>query len=166
MKKIIFIILLLLFSTTASAKEKIQHITEPTGNEKIIIGYEYKYKTKKVKKVKKKYLGKFVITHYCNCSICCGRWASGKTASGTKPKAGKTIAADTSVIPLGTKVKIGKNNYITEDTGGAIKGKRIDIYCNSHAEALKKGIKTKKVWEIYTVIKKKRVRVKCPILAE
>lgn len=82
-------------------------------------------------------------TAYCNCSICCGKWAGGKTASGTTPRAGRTIAVDPRVIPLGSTVTIdGYGTYIAEDTGSAIKGNIIDIYFSSHSEALKFGRRT------------------------
>lgn len=82
----------------------------------------------------------FRLTAYCNCSKCCGKWAGGATASGTMPKAGRTIAVDTSVIPFGTKVVINGHTYTAEDTGSAIKGNRIDIYFDSHSEALQFGV--------------------------
>lgn len=81
----------------------------------------------------------FKITHYCNCSICCGRWSGGPTASGTMPTPDHTIAVDPHVIPLGTSVLIDGVEYFAEDTGSAIKGNRIDIYCDSHQEALDRG---------------------------
>lgn len=90
-------------------------------------------------------LGQFKITAYCSCSKCCGQWAGGKTASGTTPTAGRTIATDPRVIPLGTKVIIDGHTYVAEDTGGAIKGQRIDIYFNSHSEALAWGVQHKAV---------------------
>lgn len=86
--------------------------------------------------------GEFKITHYCNCNICCGRWAGGPTASGTIPSANRTIAVDPDVITLGTEVLIDGVQYIAEDTGSAIKGTRIDIYCDSHQEALDRGAYT------------------------
>lgn len=115
---------------------------------------KYYYKTVTTKK----YLGKYKITHYCACSRCCGKWANGYTASGTKAKAGRTIGVDPKIIPYGSKVKIGRKTYIAEDTGGAIKGKKqIDVFCRSHFEALCKGVKYKKVY----LIQKKKVRIKC-----
>lgn len=78
------------------------------------------------------------ITHYCNCARCCGQWAGGPTASGVMPVAGRTIAVDPSVIPLGSEVLINGNIYIAEDTG--VSGYWIDIYCNSHSEALNRGM--------------------------
>lgn len=101
--------------------------------------------TTKSSSVSSKSLGKFKITAYCNCTKCCGKWAGGPTASGVMPKAGRTIAVDPKVIPLGTKVVIGGKTYVAEDTGGAIKGKRIDMYFASHSDALAWGVKYKNV---------------------
>jgi 3D (Asp-Asp-Asp) domain-containing protein len=91
--------------------------------------------------IKPKSTSTFRLTAYCNCSKCCGKWAGGATASGTLPKAGRTIAVDTKVIPFGTKVVINGHTYTAEDTGSAIKGNRIDVYFDSHSEALQFGVK-------------------------
>jgi 3D (Asp-Asp-Asp) domain-containing protein len=90
-------------------------------------------------------LGRFKITAYCACKKCCGKWAGGNTASGTKPTAGRTVAVDTSVIPFGTKVIIDGHTYIAEDTGSAIKGNRLDIFFDDHQEALNWGVRYKYV---------------------
>lgn len=83
-----------------------------------------------------------VATAYCPCSKCCGEYANGITASGAIARANHTIAVDRNVIPLGTKVLYNGNIYVAEDTGGAVKGNRIDIYFDSHNEALRFGRKT------------------------
>lgn len=59
----------------------------------------------------------------------------GVTATGTVPTAGRTIAVDPSVIPYGTEVYIPSmgGTFIAEDTGGMIKGNKIDIYM-SHGD--------------------------------
>ena len=54
--------------------------------------------------------------------------------------ANHTIAVDTDIIPLGSTVYIDGVAYVAEDTGGAIKGNRIDIYVEDHALALNKGV--------------------------
>lgn len=87
-----------------------------------------------------KSLGIYTATAYCPCRKCCGK-SDGITASGTKATAGRTIAADTSKLPFGTKVYINGHEYVVEDRGGAIKGNKIDIFFSSHAEALKYGKK-------------------------
>ena len=81
----------------------------------------------------------YKITAYCSCSKCCGK-ATGRTASGTKATAGRTVAAS-SKFAFGTKLNIGGHIYTVEDRGGAINGNRIDIYVNSHSQALKWGVK-------------------------
>lgn len=69
------------------------------------------------------------------------------TASGTRPKENRTIAVDRNVIPLGSTVYIeGYGYYIAEDTGGAIKGNRIDIFMMDYDKARQLGRKTAKVW--------------------
>lgn len=94
-------------------------------------------------------LGNFKITHYCNCSICCGKWAGmGLTASGAKLEEGKTIAVDPKVIPFGTELIINGNTYVAQDTGSGVKGNHIDIYCSSHEEALANGTYTVEVFKV------------------
>ncbi len=88
----------------------------------------------------KQSLGSFRITHYCNCFLCCGSWAGGPTASGTMPTPGRTIAVDPSVIPLGTRVIINGQIYTAEDTGGAIKGNKIDVFVANHALTTQYGV--------------------------
>ena len=117
------------------------------------------YAKGKPQKIKKKtlkqeyeYLGKFTLTAYCSCSRCCGKWG-GNTASGKKAKADRTIATDPKVIPLGTEVVINKKIYIAEDTGGAINGNRIDVFFDSHSDALDFGRQKAKVY------KKKPIKV-------
>lgn len=86
-------------------------------------------------------LGTFSSTAYCSCTKCCGPNAKGITASGTKVKAGRTIAVDPKIIPLGSKVLVNGKQYIAEDTGSAIKGKIVDIYFDNHNTALDWGRK-------------------------
>jgi len=72
----------------------------------------------------------FVATYYTKDEP--GMNGKGITSTGTKVKEGRTIAVDPRVIPYGTKVYIEGIGYrIAEDCGGAIKGKRIDIYVDS-----------------------------------
>lgn len=117
-----------------------------------------KYKTVVKTVTKKQSLGKFKITYYCPCKKCSGNWGK-QTSTGKIAKEGRTIAVDKRVIPYGTKVKIGKTIYTAEDCGSAIKGKRIDIFMESHKKCVKNGVKYKKVYIIKKV--KRRVKVKC-----
>lgn len=78
------------------------------------------------------------LTAYCPCEKCCGQWAGGYTATGTVPTAGRTVGVDPEVIPLGATVYIDGQAYRAEDTG-AFAGNIIDIYMESHEEALRFG---------------------------
>jgi 3D (Asp-Asp-Asp) domain-containing protein len=79
-----------------------------------------------------------------HCSGC-----SGKTATGLDLRANpgaKIIAVDPSVIPLGTKVYVEGYGYaVAADTGGAIKGNKIDVFFATKAEAYKWGRRTVKI---------------------
>lgn len=85
-------------------------------------------------------LGRFKLTAYCPCMKCCGK-TNGITATGVKAKANRTVAVDPKKIPYGTVLKINGKTYVAEDCGGAIKGNRVDIFFDTHAEALKFGVK-------------------------
>ncbi|MBO5957564.1 MAG: 3D domain-containing protein [Bacteroidales bacterium] len=93
-------------------------------------------------------LGEFKLTAYCACKKCCGKWADGVTASGAKVQQGITIAADTDILPFGTNVIINGHEYTVQDRGGAIKGNRIDIYFDSHEDALEFGVQKAEVYKV------------------
>lgn len=83
-------------------------------------------------------LGEVVTTGYCNCSLCCGKWAGGHTASGTVPKAEHTLAVDahSPKVPMGTKIVMNGKTYKVEDTGNFARyGTDFDIYFDNHASA-------------------------------
>mgnify|MGYP005784316259 CR=1 FL=1 len=69
----------------------------------------------------------FTCYAYCPCTYCCGK-SNGITATGTQAKAGRTIAVDPKIIPLGSTVIINGREYIAEDTGGGIRGYKVDIF--------------------------------------
>lgn len=81
----------------------------------------------------------YKVTAYCSCAKCCGK-TNGVTAMGTKASAGRTVAASAK-FAFGTKLNINGHTYTVEDRGGAIQGNKIDIYVNSHAEALAWGVR-------------------------
>lgn len=94
-------------------------------------------------------LGSVVTSGYCNCSICCGQWAGGPTASGAYPQANHTIAVDASdpFVPMGTKVIMNGVEYTVEDTGAFARyGVQFDVYYADHASASAHGHQT---WEAY-----------------
>lgn len=102
-----------------------------------------------VVKNNERYVGMCKITYYCECDIC----SEGLVNSQGKPigstgevlKANYSIAVDPSVIPLGSDVLIGDKVYKAVDTGGAIKGKRIDVYLgdspSAHKLSLRMGLR-------------------------
>ena len=81
---------------------------------------------------------------YCACISCCGK-TNAITASGKKAKANYTIAASRT-YPFGTIFYIDymKNTpsggwYVVQDRGGAITDNKIDIFFDTHSDALKFG---------------------------
>jgi len=95
-----------------------------------------------------------LVTAYCPCKKCCGPEAKGLTASG-KPVSynhGHFVAADTRVLPMGTKLIIPgyANGAPVEviDRGGMIKANHIDLFFPTHEQALKWG----KKWIAVTVV--------------
>ena len=87
-----------------------------------------------------KKLGNYRLSFYCPCATCNGR-ANAPTKLGTTLTEGRTIAVDSRVIPLGSRVYIdGYGLFIAEDTGSAIKGNRIDVAVSSHSRAYQLGI--------------------------
>jgi 3D (Asp-Asp-Asp) domain-containing protein len=81
-------------------------------------------------------------TAFCN-------GCSGVTRTGIDLRANpnlKVIAVDPSVIPLGSKVHVEGYGYaVAGDTGGAIKGHKIDVFISGQGQALKWGKKKVKV---------------------
>lgn len=97
-------------------------------------------------------LGEFRITAYCACERCCGSWANNRPdgivygASGNELIPNYSIAVDPEVIPYGAVVYIDGNPYVAHDCGGAIKDNRIDVYFDSHEDALAWGVQYKDVY--------------------
>jgi 3D (Asp-Asp-Asp) domain-containing protein len=81
----------------------------------------------------------FLATAYC---------LKGQTASGVLVRRG-IIAADPKILPLGSVVRLHAGSYsgiyTVMDTGGAIRGQRIDIYLPTRAEAIRFGSRRIKV---------------------
>lgn len=90
-------------------------------------------------------LGRFKLTAYCPCKHCSDNWGH-QTSTGAIATEGRTVAVDPSVIPYGTVLIINGHEYIAEDCGGAIKGNKIDIFFESHEEALEFGVQYAEVF--------------------
>lgn len=139
MKRCIVLLIILLIISTPH-KEEIHTIPD-----KVYAKGKPKRIKKKTIKSKYEYLGEYTLTAYCGCSHCSGGWGS-KTATGTTCKAGRTIAVDPKIIPYGSIIRINGHDYTAEDCGGAIKGNRIDVYFDSHSEAIEFGRQKAKVY--------------------
>jgi 3D (Asp-Asp-Asp) domain-containing protein len=71
----------------------------------------------------------------------------GITASG-RPSSRETVSVDPRVVPLGTRLVIDKvGTRVAADTGGAIKGRRLDIWEPSVAACTRFGRKQLRVWQ-------------------
>ncbi|MFK3936453.1 peptidoglycan-binding protein [Alkalihalobacillus sp. NPDC078783] len=76
-----------------------------------------------------------------NCAGCSGVTATGIDLNANPNQ--KVIAVDPSVIPLGSRVYVeGYGEAIAGDTGGAINGNKVDLYMQSHGDAVAFGRKT------------------------
>lgn len=88
----------------------------------------------------------YLVTAYCSCEICCGKWALNRpngivyTSNGSIAEEGVTIAADWNVLSPGTIVYIdGLGLRTVQDEGSAIIGKHIDVYMDEHQKAAEFG---------------------------
>lgn len=94
------------------------------------------------------YCGEFEISYYDSCYQCCGK-TNGMTASGEKAQEGVTVAADTSIFPMGSKIYIEGIGWRTvQDRGGAIKGNKLDIYVPSHDSPMPYNKQKLSVWVV------------------
>lgn len=93
------------------------------------------------------YIGDFEITYYCDeryDHICGG---SGVTASGNPTEVGWTVAADTSVLPMGSIIYIeGLGFREVQDVGGAVNGNHIDVLMQTHSECFEQTLLNGGVW--------------------
>ena len=89
-------------------------------------------------------LGEFKLSAYCgeNYHHICNDGDATTTSTGTRPVANHTVAVDPKKIPYGSILRIGDTVYVAEDCGGSIKGNRIDIFFDSHSEAVNYGRRT------------------------
>lgn len=90
-------------------------------------------------------LGTFKLTAYCPCYECSRGWGR-RTSSGNTARANHTIATDPSVIPEGTHVIINGQEYVAEDVGGGVNGNHIDIFYDTHSDAVNFGVRYAEVY--------------------
>lgn len=88
-------------------------------------------------------LGEFKIVGYAGDDM---------TYSGRKPAAHHSVAADLSVLPLGSKIFINNTVYTVEDIGSGVRGKMIDIFFDSEAEASAVTLLGWRYAEVFTAI--------------
>lgn len=89
----------------------------------------------------------FTVSSTAYTAYCKGCSGITRTGLNLKKNPGlKVIAVDPKVIPLGTKVHVEGYGYaVAGDTGGAIKGKKIDVFIPTQSKALKWGRKNVKI---------------------
>lgn len=91
----------------------------------------------------------FVVTAY---ATGCDTLPGSRTKSGTVPVTGFTLAADLRVLPMGSIVEIeglaGKRQV--HDVGGAVRGRHIDMFVATCAEARSWGRQRRRVRILHT----------------
>ena len=142
---ITFLILAVTLTWLISDYNRYQANHQPAEETSVMTVEEYQDQIPKPSKTIS--IGTFKITHYTASIECCGK-TDGITASGAPAKEDHTVAADPNILPLGTEVIIDGQVYTVEDTGGAIKGNKLDIYVGSMDEAISRGVIQREVFII------------------
>ena len=110
-----------------------QNNTIPDNKEVVTVEIENLSEPKVAALNEKLSSSKFSATAYC---------LKGRTASGSGVKRG-IVAADPRVLPLSTRIAVNagsySGNYLVADTGGAVKGRKLDIWVPSCSEAIRFG---------------------------
>ena len=109
-----------------------------------------------VQKSDKQYLGKFRVTAYCPCEICCGEWAKNRPDGIVVGAAGVELTPNHSVastLPFGAVVEMDGQQFVVEDRmanwvvrkhGESV----MDIYFTDHEEAKRFGVQYIDVWGV------------------
>ena len=122
----------------AAGKSKITLLSATVDNVKPV-------KTSDTKNLNQWQTVKMRVTAYCPCPKCCGSSSDGVTASGHEISEGDRFVAADKTYPFGTEMNIPgyKNAQAVKvlDRGGAIQGNKLDVFFNSHQEALEWGVK-------------------------
>ena len=140
---------------------RIYQLTSPKGNttnaDNMVAALSQTIPDEPIPMIVYDHLGEFKLTAYCGCEKCCGKWGQDRptdengdlivyTANQTVAKEGITIAADTNIFPFGTILIIDGHEYTVQDRGKAITGNHIDIYFESHEEAVQFGVQYKDIF--------------------
>ena len=119
-------------SDKGSVKSRTQTQSKPASQPKSAVTNQNSGKTMTMK-----------ATAYSTAQPGLGRYTANGTDLHTNPR---VISVDPRVIPLGTKVSVeGYGTYIAADTGGAIKGNRIDIHFSTVQECINFGRRNVKI---------------------
>lgn len=122
----------------------------------IVESLEQSIVSEPVQEISKTDLGSFTITAYCACKKCCGKWALNRPngivygAAGIELISGLSVASN--AFEFGTELEIdGYGKVIVHDRTAEwvyekYKGKIVDIYFNTHEEAVKFAKQTRKVF--------------------
>jgi len=88
---------------------------------------------------------RMLVTAYCPCKKCCGKFSDNITASGKNVYSNRSmfVAADTRLLKFGTMLSIpgyyGARAVPVLDRGSRIRGRRLDVFFLSHRRARKWG---------------------------
>ncbi|QFG01238.1 LysM peptidoglycan-binding domain-containing protein [Psychrobacillus glaciei] len=125
-----------------SGDEEADEVVKTESDNKVAVVYSPIISSSPVQEGKEMTVIATAYTAYCN-------GCSGTTAYGIDLRANpdqKVIAVDPRIIPLGTKVWVeGYGEAIAGDTGGAIKGNKIDVFIPSYDSAMQWGVKKVKI---------------------
>ena len=84
---------------------------------------------------------KRIVTAYCPCEKCCGKWSDGHFANGQEVSF--PALATPPNIPFGTKISVPSYAVAdVKDRGSAITGCRLDVYFPDHQQAVEWGRQT------------------------
>lgn len=120
-----------------------EEVTKEPVNKVIEYGTIAAVRTSRGGEVRSKRVIECKATAYC---------LKGRTATGRTTQRG-VVAVDPSVIPLGSKLYIETSNgsyvygyAVAADTGGSIKGNKVDLYMETRTECLNFGVRNVKVY--------------------
>lgn len=146
----LFIIVILIGLTFAGNLKLEKHIEELESEiqdlekEKAELYENIEQLEKEIEELEKIKIFEMEATAYTDDKQSQGKWV-GQTATGVKPQIG-VVAVDPKIIPLGTRLYVeGYGQAIAGDTGGAIKGNKIDLFLPNRGDCMRFGRQKVKV---------------------